>query len=91
MDYQGVIEGNIMADVGDGVNLKQSAMARLDNLGHVKSHSWFVNDLERLNHMNQRTRIAPSVGMMDEIQKLEIKNEVEGEKEGLYPVLQATI
>ena len=50
-----------------------------------------MNDLEHLNHMNQRTRLAPSVGMMDEIQKLEIKNEVEGEKEGLYPVLQATI
>ena len=29
--------------------------------------------------------------MVDEIQKLEIKNKEEGEKEGLYPVLQAEI
>ena len=39
MDYQRVLEGNIMEDVGDGVNLKQAARERLDNLGHIKSHS----------------------------------------------------
>ena len=30
--YQQVLEGNIMADVGDGVNLKHAARARLDNI-----------------------------------------------------------
>ena len=91
VDYQRVLEGNIMADVGDGVNLKQAARARLDNLGHVKSHACFVNDPERINLMNQRTRLALFFGMVDEIQKLEIRNKAEGEKEGLYPVLQAAI
>ena len=89
VDYQRVLEGNIMADVGDGVNLKHAARARLDNLGHVKSYSFFVNDLERLNRMNQRTRLALSVVMVDEIQKLEIKNKEEVDKEGLYPVPHA--
>ena len=69
MEYQRVLDGNIMADVGDGLNLKQAARARLDNLGHVKSHSCFVNAPERLNHTNQRTRLSLSVGMVDEIQR----------------------
>ena len=67
-----------MADVGDGENLKQAARARLYNIGHVKSHSCFVNDPERINRMNQRTRLVLSVGMADEIQKLEINNKAEG-------------
>ena len=50
-----------------------------------------MNDIERLNCMNQRTRLALSVRMVDKIQKSEIKNKSEGEKEGLYPVLQAEI
>ena len=72
MNYQRVLEGNIMVDVGDGVKLKQADRARLDKLGHVKSHSCFVNDPERLNCMNQRTSLALSVGMVDGIQKSEI-------------------
>ena len=44
MEYQRILDGNIIADVGDGLNLKQAARARLDNLGNVKSHSCFVND-----------------------------------------------
>ena len=36
VDFQRVLEGNIMEDVGDGVNLKQAARAILDNLGYVK-------------------------------------------------------
>ena len=39
VDYQRVLEEVIVADVGYGVNLKQAARARLDNLGHVKLHS----------------------------------------------------
>ena len=70
VNYQPVLKGDIMADVGDGVNLKQAARERLDNLGHVKSHSCFVNEPERLDRMNQRTRLVLSVGMVDEIQKL---------------------
>ena len=50
-----------------------------------------MNGPERLNHTNQRTRLALSVGMVDEIQRLEIKNKREGEKEGQYPVIQVAI
>ena len=85
--YQQVLDGNIMADVGDVVNLKQASRSRLDNLGHVKSHSCFLNYPERLNRRNQRTRLALSVEMLDEIQKLGIKNKSECEKEGMYPVM----
>ena len=70
VDYQQVFEGNIISDVGDGVNLKQAARARLYNLGYVKLYSWFLNDPERLHRMNQRTRLALPFGMVDEIQKL---------------------
>ena len=87
MYYQQVLDDNIMADVGDVVNLKHAARAKLDNLGHVQSHSFFLNYIERLNRRNKRTRLALSVGMVDEIQKLKIKNILEGEKEGMYPVL----
>ena len=54
MNYQRVLEGNIKADVDDVVNLKQAARARIDNLGHVKLHSCFVNDPDRLNRIKGR-------------------------------------
>ena len=48
LDYQRVLEGNIMADVGDGVKLKQEARARLDNLAttttsHNENASWLYH------------------------------------------------
>ena len=67
MEYHQVLEEKIMADIGDGVNLKHVARARLENLGHVKLHSLFVNDPQCLNCINQRMRITLSVGMVDEI------------------------
>ena len=66
MEYQQVIEGNIMIDVGDGVKLKQADRAMIENLGYVKSNSCLVNYPERLNCMNQRRRLAMSLGMVDE-------------------------
>ena len=66
MGYQRVLEGNIMADVGDGLNFKHTDRAS----ERVKAHSCFVNDPERLNHMNQRTRLVLSIGMVYEIHKL---------------------
>ena len=46
--YQQVIEGKIMTDVGDGVNLKKLARARLDNLAtstttHNENSSWLYH------------------------------------------------
>ena len=32
VDYQQVLEGNIMEDLGDGLNLKHAARSSLDNL-----------------------------------------------------------
>ena len=48
VDYQRVLEGNIMADVGDGVNLKQAARERIDNLAtattsHNENASWLYH------------------------------------------------
>ena len=43
-----------MMDVGDGSNLKVAAKAKLDNLGHVRSHSQFVNDISRLERMKKK-------------------------------------
>ena len=40
VDYQQVLEGNIMADVGNGVNLKKAARARLEDLAtETTSHN----------------------------------------------------
>ena len=48
VDYQRVLDRNIMVDVGDGVNLKQAARARLDNLAtattsHNENASWLYH------------------------------------------------
>ena len=48
IDYQRMLEGNIMADVGDGVNLKQFDSLRLDNLAtattsYNENSSWLYH------------------------------------------------
>ena len=48
VEYQRVLEVNIMIDVGDGVKLKQEARARLDNLAttttsHNENASWLYH------------------------------------------------
>ena len=48
VDYQRLLEGNIMTDVGDGVNLKQAARERLDKLAiattsHNENASWLYH------------------------------------------------
>ena len=52
--YAHVAERKIMMDVGDGSNLKVVGKAKLDNLGHVRYHSRFVNDPSRLEQMKQK-------------------------------------
>ena len=51
VQYSHIVERRIMDDVGGGVNLKQAAKARLDNLGRVKAHCESVNDHKRMYKM----------------------------------------
>ena len=55
INYAHIAERKIMMDVGDGSNLKVAAKAKLDNLGHMISHSQFVNDPSRLGRMKQNS------------------------------------
>ena len=68
VQYNYTVERRIMDDVSNGVNLKQAAKARLDNIGHVKAHCEFVNDHKRMYKMKQRGEIAFSVGLVREQQ-----------------------
>ena len=53
-DYALIAESQIMMDIGDGSNLKVVAKAKLENLGHVRSHSQFLNDPSRLEWIKQK-------------------------------------
>jgi hypothetical protein len=66
---------------------------RINNLGYVKSHSIFVNNLDCLERLRQRYDIQLSLGKRDEIQKLtaEANKLATKEKEKLSPLLLATI
>ena len=55
INYAHIAERKIMMDVGDGSNLKVAAKAKLDNLGHMISHSQFVNDTSRLGRMKKNS------------------------------------
>ena len=48
INYAHIAEIKIMMDICDGSNLKVAAKSKIDNLGHVRSHSKFVYDTSRL-------------------------------------------
>ena len=91
IDYANIVERRIMDDVGDSVNLKQAAKARLDNLGHVKSHSQWANDPRRLERMRDKAELALSVGLVKSRQKAAVDDKAEKERADLAPILIAAL
>ena len=80
-----------MQDVGNGVNLKQAAQARLDNLGQVKSHSCFVNDPKRLKRILDRMQLARSMGQVKAVQDEAAKQKVDDELDKLTSLVAPAI
>jgi hypothetical protein len=63
LDYHDRVMGNLMADVGEGgVPLQKAAQCCLDQLGNVKSHSGFINNPERIQHMKMRLELQRLLG-----------------------------
>ena len=54
INYAHIAERKIMMDVGEGYKLKVAAKAKLDNLGHMRSHSKFINYPSCLERMKQK-------------------------------------
>jgi len=53
VDYHHVVETTIMDDLDNGVSLRQTAQARFNNLGQVKSHACFVNSPGQLGRIKE--------------------------------------
>ena len=69
LDYHLKIQGDMMADLNEGVPLQKAAQVMLDNLGQVKSHSNFSNHPGRLDHLRNRLEMQKSLGMVAEIER----------------------
>jgi len=91
IDYHYVLEADIMQDVGNGVNLKQAAQARLDNLGQIKSHSCFVNDPKRLKRIQDRMQLAKSMGQVKVVQDEAAKQKADTEMDKLMSLVAPLI
>ena len=80
-----------MQDVVNGVNLKQAAQARLDNLGQIKSHSCFVNDPKRLKRIQDRMQLAKSMGQVKVVQDEAAKQKADNEMDKLTSLVAPSI
>ena len=76
-----------MDDVGNGVNLRQAASTKLDYIGQVKSHSYFVNDPDCLQRLREKAELALSIGLIDEFQALEKQSKINVENVVLSLIL----
>lgn len=91
VDYARKVQGDIMSEVGDGVNLKYAAQSKLDNIGHLKSHCHFVNDPKSLQRHEEKWNMARAMGSVDQHRKAEAKEKLGNEKAKLYEILPGAI
>jgi hypothetical protein len=64
---------------------------RINNLGYVKSHSIFLNNLDCLERLKERYEIQQSMGRRDEIQRLTAEEKELAVKEKLSSLLLGAI
>ena len=86
INYAHIAETKIMMDVGDGSNLKVVAKAKLDNLGHVRSHSQFLNDPSHLERTKQKSELALSLGLVRKCQNNASENKMAKQRASLVPL-----
>jgi hypothetical protein len=72
-------------------SLQKAAQVRLDNLGLVKNHSCFVNNLKRIKILEQRLELQHSIGRLEEIQKSSALEKELAEMDKLSPLLSEAI
>jgi hypothetical protein len=71
LDYHLKIQGESMADSSKaGFSLQKAAQVRLDNLGLLKNHSCFINNLKCMEQLEHWLELQRSMGRSDEIRKM---------------------
>ena len=70
---------------------KYAARARLNNLGCVKSHCCFVNNLERLDRLKKRLQAAASLGDIEQAQKIAKTRKRDEEEYTLRPLVRQAV
>ncbi len=88
LNYHLKIQGDLMADSREaGFSLQKAVQVRLDNLGLLKNHSCFINNLKCIELLEQWLELQHSIGRLEEIQKSSaIKKEL-AEMDKLSPLL----
>ncbi len=64
---------------------------RLDNLGLVKNHSCYINNLKRIKLLEQRLELQHSIGRSEEIRKSRALEKELAEMDKLSPQLSEAI
>ncbi len=73
-------------------SLQKAAQVRLNNLGLVKNHSYFINNPKRIKLLEQRLELQHSIGRSEEIRKSSaLKKELAEEMDKLSPLLSEAI
>lgn len=91
IDYARKVQGDIMSEVGDGVNLKYAAQSKLDNIGHLKSHCHFVNDAKSLQRHEEKWNLARAMGSVEQHNKAKAKDTLDNERAQLSEILPGAI
>ena len=67
--------------------LKKAAKVRLENLGLVKRHGFFINNPKRLERHRERLEMTRSLGLVQAMERQEAEESREAEKLALAPVV----
>jgi hypothetical protein len=76
-----------MESVGNGMNLKQAASSRLNNIGNIEAHSAFMNDPKALQHMQEKWLLAKPIGTVSAFKEAEVQSKTNVEQKDLYDPL----
>ena len=69
-----------MEDLNEGISLQRAAQVRLDNIGHIRNMSQFINSPSRVDRMEQRFTLQQSMGRAEEMAALEAAEKLDEEK-----------
>jgi len=62
IDYGKKLQGELMADLMDGVPREKAAQVRLDNLGQIRNRCQEINEPKRLERLRQRLELRKHWG-----------------------------
>ena len=73
LGYKFQEQGNLMTDTMAGVPLEKAAQVRLNNLGLVKRHAFFINNPNCLKHLRERLEMTKLLGLVQAIERQEVE------------------